>query len=115
VDSTAGGALAAATAAGLVVAGVLARDLVLLGASSVVTLVTVPIVVGRLFPDLLAAALALLVAGALLVLGGLRTARRRAEHPEPAAAGAPRTRLALGAAAAVGVGTLAAVLLIGLS
>ncbi|MCO1660374.1 hypothetical protein [Pseudonocardia humida] len=116
VDTTAGSALAVLTAAVLVVAGVLARDLVLLGVGSVVTLVTVPLVMGRWFPDVLSAALALLVAGALLVLVGLRTARRRTGRPGgpsgPATA-APRT--AIGAAAAVALAVLVAVLVVGLA
>jgi hypothetical protein len=116
VDATAGSVLAVVTAAALVVAGVLVRDLVLLGAGSVVMLVTVPVVMGRWFPDVLSAALALLVVGALLVLGGVRTARRRADRPGgPTGTVGGDPRVAVGAAGVVAAGTLAAVLVLGLA
>jgi hypothetical protein len=116
VGTTPGSVLAVVTAAALVAAGVLARDLVLLGVGSVVTLVTVPVVMGRWFPDLLSAALALLAAGALLVLAGVRTARRRAaEASGPTGTATAPARVALAAAAGVAAGALAAVLVIGLA
>jgi hypothetical protein len=116
VGTDAGSALALVTAALLVGTGVLARDLVLLGVGSVATLVTVPVVMNRWFPDLLVAPIALLVAGALLVGGALLAARRWRAGPHTGATGdrsLPKGFAA--AAAAVVAGTVTcAVLVLGL-
>ncbi len=77
LDTDAGAALGAATAAGLVCIGMRLRALVLLGAGSLATLIVVPSVVQRYFPDALAAPLALLVAGVVLVVAALSTVSRR--------------------------------------
>lgn len=107
-----GSGLAVATVVALVAAGVLTRDLVLLGVGAAATLVLVPLVVGHWFPDTLAAPVALLVVGVLLVAGALVTARRR-----PAATGpgdrAGSARVAVPAAVLVAVAVTATVLLLG--
>ena len=83
-----GAALAMATAAGLVFTGVRLRALALLGVGSIATLSVVPAVMQRYFPDTIAAPLALLAAGVLLVVAALATASRvrHGEHlsAEPA-------------------------------
>jgi hypothetical protein len=76
-----GSGLALGTVAALVLGGVLLRDLVLLGIGSLGTLMIVPAVMERFFADTLAAPLALLAAGALLVAAALSTAHRRAATP----------------------------------
>jgi len=73
----AGIVLAMATAAAIVSAAVLFRDLVLLAVGALGALVVLPPAVNRWFPDSLAAPIALLVVGALLVGAALWIARRR--------------------------------------
>ncbi len=87
VDTDPGSVLALLTASLLVAVGVGLRDLVLLGVGSVATLIVVPTVTSRWFPDTLTAPLALLVAGVLLVAGALLAARRRRTGPRPAPTG----------------------------
>ena len=83
-----GSVLAVVTAAVLVLAGVRLRSLVLLAVGSMATLSTVPGLMQRYFPDTVAAPLALLAVGILLVLVASTTAtkwgRRRGPRPEPA-------------------------------
>lgn len=83
-----GSVLAVVTAAVLVLAGVRLRSLVLLAVGSMATLSTVPGLMQRYFPDTVAAPLALLGVGILLVLVASTTAtkwgRRRGERHEPA-------------------------------
>lgn len=107
-----GTALALASAAALVAAGVLGRDLVVLGVGSVAMLVAVPVAMQRWFPDTLGAPLALLGAGLLLVAGAFVTARRRREQPGRAAPAAPPA-LAAGLAAGLAVAVAAVVLVLG--
>jgi hypothetical protein len=100
-----GALLALGTVAGLVVAAVRMRELVLLGVAAVGTLVVLPVVIDRLFPGVLAAAIVLVVVGLLLVLVAVATARRRSreagERSSPDRSGCP-SRPAL-----AGVGLLA--------
>jgi len=70
-------ALANATVVALVTAAVLIRDLLLLGVGAVGVLITVPVIFDRYFEGELAAPLALLGAGVLLIGLGVITARRR--------------------------------------
>ncbi|HZG91544.1 MAG TPA: DUF2157 domain-containing protein [Pseudonocardia sp.] len=115
VDTDPGSVLALLTAALLVAVGVGLRDLVLLGVGSVATLIVVPTVTARWFPDTLTAPLALLVAGVLLVVGALLAARRRGSGPRPGPTGdrSLGPRAAVVAAAAVLVVTAAVVVLPG--
>lgn len=103
VGSDTGTVLAVVTVLVLVTAGVLVRDLVLLGVGAFATLVLVPVVVSRWFPDTLAAPAALLVVGVLLVAAALVAARRR-----PAAGsdrrGTPRAAVALAVGVVVVIG-----------
>jgi uncharacterized membrane protein YidH (DUF202 family) len=103
VGSDTGTVLAVVTVLVLVTAGVLVRDLVLLGVGAFATLVLVPVVVSRWFPDTLAAPAALLVVGVLLVAAALVAARRR-----PAAGsdrrGTPRTAVTLAVGVVVVIG-----------
>jgi hypothetical protein len=71
--------LALATVAGLVLAAVVKRDLVVLGVASVGTLIVLPMAVDRYFPGVLPAALSLIGVGLLLVLLAVFVARRRKE------------------------------------
>lgn len=105
-----GSALSIATAVVLVAAGVLLRDLVLLGVGAVATLLTVPLVMSRLFPDTLTAPFAVLVVGALLIAGAVYTARRRNDtEGRPRGGGPPAVALGVagGLAALVAVAVLA--------
>jgi hypothetical protein len=81
VETDWGSALAIATDVVQVAAGVLLGDLVLLGVGAVATLLTVPLVMSRLFPDALTAPVAVLVLGALLVAAAVYITRRRRTHP----------------------------------
>jgi hypothetical protein len=113
VDADLGTVLAIATSALLVIGGVAARDLVLLGVGAVATLVLVPTVVGRWFPGTLVGPVALLVVGALLVVAALLVARHRRAGPRPDEAAGPRSldpRVAGAAAATVVLAGAAAVL-----
>jgi hypothetical protein len=104
VESDAGTVLAVVTVLVLVAAGVLTRDLVLLGVGAVATLVLVPLVVSQWFPDTLAAPVALLVVGALLVAAALVAARRRRPAAGADRRGTPRVAVPLAAGVAVVVG-----------
>lgn len=77
IPTHAGIALALATAVAVVATAVLLRDLLLLGVGALGTLMVLPSAVVELFPGTLAAPIAMLVVGALLVLAGLSMARRR--------------------------------------
>lgn len=108
-----GTALALITAAGLVLAGVAARELVLLGVGALATLLVVPSLVARWFPDTLVAPVALLVTGAVLVAVALRVARGRGA-PRPARTGRPVRPVVAGAlAGAVALVVAATVLAMG--
>jgi uncharacterized membrane protein len=72
----AGTVLALATTAGILVAAVVMRDLVLLAVGAVAALLVLPAAVSRWFPDTLAAPVALLVVGAGLVCAAIWTAHR---------------------------------------
>ncbi|WP_020524769.1 DUF2157 domain-containing protein [Catelliglobosispora koreensis] len=107
-------ALAGASVLALLAAAVYVRDLWLLGVGAVGVLVTVPLIVDRFFEGELAAPLALLGAGVLLIGLGVFTARKRggaeakqrAEHRIPAA-------YAIGLAVAVAAVMTVVVLLAG--
>lgn len=110
--------LAMATAAAVVFAAVLFRDLVLLAVGTVGSLVILPAPITRWFPDSLAAPFALLVVGALLVGAAVWIARRRVRRPKVGrtvrdySVGEPT--VALSAATAVVVAVAATVLVIAL-
>ncbi len=114
VDRTWGSVLAIVTAVALVVAGVGLRDLVLLVVGSIALLVDVPVVTDRWFPNALAAPLALLVVGGLLVVGALVAARRGAlaDVRHRGVRTGPR-QVAIASAAVVAVGVAAAVVALG--
>ena len=69
--------LGLATVTALVVLAVLMRDFGLLIVAAIGTLQVLPMLIVELFPGVLAAALALLVVGALLILAAIYIARRR--------------------------------------
>jgi hypothetical protein len=75
--SDAGTGLAVATVTGAVTCAILLQDLVVLGVAALGALLTVPVAMGRWFPDSLAAALALVVVGLALVATAVWIARRR--------------------------------------
>lgn len=106
-DSNWGAAIAVASAALFVAAGVLERDLVLLGVGAVATLVAVPRVVAERFPEAVVVALVLVVLGIALVGTGLFVARRRRADAPVRRLGTPGRGMA--AAALVAAGTAAAV------
>lgn len=109
-----GAAPALATVLGLVTAGVVLRDLALAAMGAVATLLIVPAVSQRYFPDTLGAPVTLLVAGTLLVVGALYIARRGRRHAfGDRRAGASRT--AAGLAAAVAVAVAAVVVALGVT
>lgn len=113
VGATWGAVLAIGTAVVLVAAGVWLRNLVLLALGAIALLLSVPMVVGQYFPDVLPVSMALLGCGVLLVVGGILMARSRRIRPsEPARAALARTP-ATAAAAGVAVVTTIAVLLLG--
>ena len=85
-----GSALAIVTGVALVAAGVVLRDVALLVVGSLALLIDVPVVTDRWFPDALAAPVALLVVGVLLVVGALVAARRGTFARTPAIRGAHR-------------------------
>lgn len=76
-----GTALALLTVGALVLFAVASRDLVLLAVASAGALFVLPASMSRLFPGMLAAALALLAVGVLLVAAAVATARRRRARP----------------------------------
>jgi hypothetical protein len=112
-----GSALALASAVALVAAGVVTHDLVLLGAGAVATLVLVPSVVIRWFPDTVVAPLALLAVGAVLMVGALVVARRRRAGTRPDVTGdrSPGPRVAALTAATVALAVAGVVISLGLS
>lgn len=77
MDHDVGAGLSLLTVAGLVLTGVRMHALRLLVVGSLATLIVVPSVVQRYFPETLAAPLALLVCGVLLVVAALTTVSRR--------------------------------------
>lgn len=77
MDHDWGSALALASAAALVVAGVRLRGLVLLAMGSVATFLVLPGLMGRYFPDTPAAPLVVLATGIVLVFVALVIARRQ--------------------------------------
>ncbi|MGZ4603149.1 MAG: DUF2157 domain-containing protein [Kineosporiaceae bacterium] len=84
MDSAVGTLLALGTVAGLLTAGVLARQMWLLAAGAVDTLLTVPGAAGRYLPESLAAPLAVFLVGVVLVGIALWLARRsRQPHSYP--------------------------------
>lgn len=85
MDHDWGAALALASAASLVIVGVRLRGLVLLSVGSLAMLLVVPGVMQRYFPETVAAPLAVLGAGIVLVVAALVTTRRRqtGERSEP--------------------------------
>jgi hypothetical protein len=97
IPTHAGIVLALATAAAVVATAVLFRDLMLLAVGALGTLQVLPASVIELFPGDLAAPIALLVVGALLVGAGLFIARRRHTQPE---AGKPAHDYSVGTPAA---------------
>lgn len=114
LDETWGPAPALLTMVGLVAAGVGLRDLWLTGAGTVATLVLVPQLSQKWFPDTLAAPVTLLLAGVLLVTLAVRVARRGGRRAfGERRSGPPRTAAA--AAAVVAVGTAAVVVALGLA
>jgi hypothetical protein len=109
--------LALATTAALVGVGVLFRDLLLLAVGAVGALLILPGAIDRWFPGALAAPLALLVAGGVLVGAAVHTARSSAGH-EPRPQWAPSTGppgVALAAASGVALAVTAVVLILGLT
>lgn len=113
VGATWGAVLAIGTAVVLVAAGVWLRNLVLLALGAIALLLSVPMVVGQYFPDVLPVSMALLGCGVLLVVGGILMARSRRIRPnEPARAALGRTP-AIAAAAGVAIITTIAVLVLG--
>lgn len=97
IPTHAGIVLALVTAAAVVATAVLFRDLLLLVVGALGTLQVLPASVIELFPGDLAAPVALLVVGALLVGAGLFIARRRHTQPEE---GAPAHDYSVGTPAA---------------
>jgi hypothetical protein len=110
-----GSVLAIASGVALVAAGVALRDVALLVVGSLALLVDVPVVTDRWFPDALAAPMALLVVGVLLVVGALVAARRGtlADAGLRGVRTGPR-QLAVGLAALVALAVAAAVVALGL-
>ncbi|MGE3286740.1 MAG: DUF2157 domain-containing protein [Pseudonocardia sp.] len=116
LDETWGVVPALVTTVGLVAAGVAVRDLWLTGMGTIATLMIVPALSQRWFPETLAAPLTLLVAGALLVTVALRLIGRARRDGRRAfgerRSGPPRQTAA--AAAVVGIATAAFVVALGL-
>lgn len=107
IPTNAGNVLALVTAAAIVATAVLLRDLLLLAVGAVGTLVVLPAVITEWFPGRLAAPIAMLAVGAVLVGAALFVARRRHSEPQSGvrahdfSAGTPV--VATSAAGAVGV------------
>lgn len=97
IPTYAGIALALVTAVAVVATAVLFRDLLLLAVGALGTLLVLPSSVVELFPDDLAAPIAMLVVGTLLVGAGLLIARRRPTRSE---AGPPAHDFSVGTPAA---------------
>jgi len=102
-----GPALGIATAAALVGVAVLFGDLVLLAVGAIGALQILPVAVSRWFPGALAAPLALLAVGVLLVAAAVYTARRRGGRASGPARdrsiGSPRVALAVAGGVALAV------------
>jgi hypothetical protein len=96
IPTYAGIVLALVTAAAVVVTAVVFRDLMLLAVGALGTLLVLPSSVIELFPGDLAAPIALLLVGALLVGAGLFIARRRRTTSE---AGPPAHDFSVGSSA----------------
>jgi hypothetical protein len=111
-----GHVVALATVAGLVGVAVLVGDLVVLGIGAVGTLMILPETMDYYFPGALAAPLALLAAGVLLVVAALRATRRRGEprrlFGRDFATGNPAAAVQI--AGVIALGVTATVLAIGL-
>ena len=109
IPTYAGITLSLGTAVAVVASAVLFRDLLLLAVGAFGTLLVLPSSVVELFPGDLAAPIALLIVGALLVGSGLFIARRRQSKPEagpPAhdfSAGTPAVAITAAGLAAVTV------------
>jgi hypothetical protein len=102
--------------AALVGIAVVLRDLIVLGIAAVGALIVLPAFVLHFFPGELAAPLALLVSGALLVLAGLRAARQRSRWRRAAGTvGAGSRVLAIVVAGGAAVATTVVVLALGLA
>ena len=118
IATNAGNVLALVTATAVVVAAVLFRDLLLLAVGAFGTLLVLPAVITEWFPGRLAAPIAMLAVGGLLVGVALFVARRR--HPRPApsvpvhdfSVGTPA--VAMGAAGVVGVAVTAVIVTVAL-
>ena len=110
-----GAALALATAAALVAIGVRLRALVLLAVGSVATLLVVPGVMQRYFPDTLAAPLAVLGAGVVLVFAALATATKWRRHNPPKRERAPLSGLGWMPIVGFAVGVACGVVLLSLT
>jgi hypothetical protein len=108
-----GAVLAIGSAVALVAAGVWLRNLILLALGAVGILLSVPMVVGQYFPDVLVVSLALLGCGVLLVAGGIVMARRGRIRPSEPARVAIARLPAIGAAGGVAIATTVVVLLLG--
>lgn len=83
IPTNAGNALALVTAAAVVTTAVLFRDLLLLGVGAFGTLLVLPAVITEWFPGRLAAPIAMLAVGAVLVGAALFVAHRRHAQPAP--------------------------------
>jgi Predicted membrane protein (DUF2157) len=105
------------TVAALVGVAVLLRELIILGVAAVGALTVLPASVLHFFPGELAAPLALLLAGALLVLAGLRAARQRSRWRQAPGTGsrAGSRPLAIVIAGGAAVGATVVVLALGLA
>jgi hypothetical protein len=109
--------LAVVSVAGLIGLGVLLADVLVLAVSAIGALLVLPATIMRFFPGELAAPLALLLTGVLLIAGALRTVRRHGvQPPQRLARFATGSRvLAIGIAGVLALGALTAALAVGLS
>lgn len=115
LDESWGPAPALLTIVGLLGAGVTVRDLWLTGGGTVATLILVPMLSQKWFPDSVAAPVTLLLAGTLLVIGAVVVARRGGRRAfGHRRTGPPRTAAAAAAAAVGGLGIAAVVVALGL-
>ncbi len=109
--------LALTTVSALVVLAVLARDMLVLALGAWGALQFLPIAINEWFPGEVAAAIALLVAGGLLVAAAIWIARRRGVTPETGAArrdyGVIPARIARLASVAVAVAVTTAIIVLG--
>ena len=113
IPTNAGNVLALVTAAAVVATAVLFRDLLLLAVGAFGTLLVLPAVIIEWFPGSLAAPIAMLAVGAVLVGAALFVARRRHTKPAPSvpihdfSVGTPA--VAMWAAGVVGVAVTAVI------